>query len=76
MENTVKKSIALVMIAGMLSKVETVTYPSTGEVVVRTYSKPNDVIPADIQWVKTSKPLSPDQIIEHRECELLNYWHK
>lgn len=68
-----KKTIALVMIAGMLTKVETVTYQD-GTVVERTYDSPQDIIPADIKWVKSPKPLSPDQVIEHREVALLNYW--
>lgn len=75
MRNTVIKTTALLVIGGILTKVETVTYPSIGEVVTRTYANPQDIVPSDIKWVKSPRALSPDQIIEHREVQLLNYWN-
>lgn len=68
---------ALVMIAGVLTKVETVEYPS-GAITLRIYDKPQDVVPSELVWVRVRnpKPINPESVIQHREVELYNYWMK
>lgn len=63
----------LLFIAGALTKVETITYQD-GTVVERKYDNPNDIVPADIKWVTSPKPLLPEQVIEHREVQLYNFY--
>lgn len=65
---------ALVMLSGKLTKVETKRYQD-GTVTELFYDSPKDIIPSDIKWVKSPKPLHPEQIIEHREVQLLNFYH-
>lgn len=45
-----KKTIVLVMVLGIMTKVETVHY-SNGVIVERIYDKVTDIVPADIKWV-------------------------
>lgn len=73
-----KTVILMVMLAGVMTKVETVHY-SNGRVVQRTYDKPSDTVPSDIKILSLGRPypkVAPEHIIEHREVLLSNYWQQ
>jgi hypothetical protein len=71
-----KTIVMLVMLSGVLTKVETITYKN-GRVVVRTYAKITDLIPSEMEVLRAGRPypkVSPEDVIEHREVQLANYW--